>query len=91
MTNKYLPHLMKKLWCVFLLLLVLISTSAPRSLAATIVHSPPAKVKSDTLASITLHGWVKNQSGNPIQSAIAVIDRQWSPLGDILTGEDPTH
>ena len=86
MTNESLHRMMTKLWSVLLLLSVLISPSTPGSiLAASSIPTALVPATSAPPTSINLHGWVKDQLGNPIQSAISVIDRQWTQLGYVQT------
>ena len=44
-----------------------------------------------TAAPIKLYGCVKDQNGNPILSAIWVIDKKWTTLGDIQTDAGGTY
>ncbi|MCG2776340.1 MAG: endo-1,4-beta-xylanase [Desulfobacterales bacterium] len=38
-------------------------------------------------STIKLHGWVKDQSGNPIPSGVRVIDQEWKEIGNGYTTE----
>jgi hypothetical protein len=92
MTNESLHRIMAKMGSV-LLLSVFIASSTPGSISAAAISAPTTPVLGHTPmsaipTSVRLYGWVEDQMGNPIPSAIYVINNEWKPVGDIQTDDN---
>ena len=90
MTNNSLHQIMTKIRSIILVLSVFIAYSIPRSVSATAAFVPTSSEYTRTItpalpASVKLYGWIKDQTGNPIHSAIHVMDNDWKTAGDPLT------
>lgn len=89
MDIKYVRLFITKL--LFIFILVAVPFSIPPGSAISSVQPAAKAVPAEIQEPFTLHGVVKDQNGNPIQTNIYVTDRQNNPLANLLTDTEGAY